>query len=159
MGRAYVTTKAEAFSPSWLVYGTAEQRAGSNLPIEEEEMLVAAYEKYGRPDLASCVRNGRVYNRLERVVGSTPTVSQLNALTRAVYGEQTTTMIHETRTAWIAEALERYKEDEVVQRLAAEDVDRVEARDRQIAEAAARLASWGELDDAMEEVAQLSDEI
>ncbi|WWC68365.1 uncharacterized protein I206_102290 [Kwoniella pini CBS 10737] len=54
---AYVTTKAEAFTPHWIfnfVYG------GPNTLTSNEHKLMMAYNRYDRPDLAECVKNGRL---------------------------------------------------------------------------------------------------
>ncbi|WVQ65203.1 uncharacterized protein L199_003376 [Kwoniella botswanensis] len=65
---AYVTTKSDAFSTPWLFNRTlAYVREGSNSLTHPEELLVQQYEKMGYSDLADCVRDGRLYLRLDRI--------------------------------------------------------------------------------------------
>ncbi|RXK35578.1 hypothetical protein M231_07163 [Tremella mesenterica] len=108
---AYVTTKAEAFSSPRFCFGSDRHRAGHNDLSIEETHMVHCYEKYGRPDLADCIRKGAVYYRLFNVIGWSPDVSDLNGLTRAVLGEDTAESLPETQDAWIEEALVRFKND------------------------------------------------
>lgn len=46
-----------------------------------------AYHELGFPDLAACVRNGKVYQRLPMVIGQEPDLVQLFALELALTGE------------------------------------------------------------------------
>lgn len=139
---AYVTTKAEAFSPPKMCFGSAAHMDGDNAPDEIEKLLVAAYLEYGREDLADCVRNGRIYNRLARSVGYAPIVWELNALTRAAYGEDTTAMIYKTAEEWQAAAKEKYKDNEALQRLIRQDEGKAGPRAARLAEYANRVATW-----------------
>ncbi|WVQ96999.1 hypothetical protein IAU59_004108 [Kwoniella sp. CBS 9459] len=64
---AYTTTKGEAFCAPEIFYNLIYFWAGRDVMSQEESMLIAAYEKHGRLDLADCVRNGRLYQRLARI--------------------------------------------------------------------------------------------
>ncbi|WVW80440.1 hypothetical protein I302_102422 [Kwoniella bestiolae CBS 10118] len=65
---AYVTTKAEAFSTPYIFNRTGEYIfLGSNEMTEDEKSLIETYVRLGREDLADCVRNGRLYTRLQRI--------------------------------------------------------------------------------------------
>ncbi|OCF56702.1 hypothetical protein L486_05556 [Kwoniella mangroviensis CBS 10435] len=64
---AYVTTKAEAFASPWLFYRDQNYRLGSNELTSDQELLIEVYKRYDRPDLADCVRNGRLYARLDQI--------------------------------------------------------------------------------------------
>ncbi|WRT65965.1 uncharacterized protein IL334_002916 [Kwoniella shivajii] len=65
---AYVTTKRDALSTPWIFNRTfAYIKAGSNELTEAEKFLITCYEHHHRPDLANCVRGGRLYLRLERI--------------------------------------------------------------------------------------------
>ncbi|WWC68363.1 uncharacterized protein I206_102288 [Kwoniella pini CBS 10737] len=65
---AYVTTKAEAFSAPYIFNRTAPYVFDvSNAMTKEEEILMDTYRQLNRPDLAECVKNGRLYNRLLRI--------------------------------------------------------------------------------------------
>ncbi|WVF70961.1 hypothetical protein IAT40_005757 [Kwoniella sp. CBS 6097] len=72
---AFTTTKGEAFAPPDLFFNSLDFYEGANHLTDEENMLIATYERYGRADLADCVRTGRLYQRLsligryERVLG------------------------------------------------------------------------------------------
>ncbi|WVQ96995.1 hypothetical protein IAU59_004104 [Kwoniella sp. CBS 9459] len=83
---AYVTTKAEAFSTPWLFNRTPEYVfLGSNALTPEEVKLCECYEQLGRPDLAQCVRKGRLYTRLNRIGGYDPAYSKSGF--REVFGQ------------------------------------------------------------------------
>ncbi|WVF70960.1 hypothetical protein IAT40_005756 [Kwoniella sp. CBS 6097] len=64
---AYATTKGEAFASPYIFYDSLFFIGGKNDMTDEEVQLIQAYEKYGRPDLAECVKNGRLYQRLTRI--------------------------------------------------------------------------------------------
>ncbi|WVQ97001.1 hypothetical protein IAU59_004110 [Kwoniella sp. CBS 9459] len=64
---AYATTKGEAFASPYILYENLSFLGGKNDMTEEETQLIQAYEKYQRPDLAECVENGRLYQRLTRI--------------------------------------------------------------------------------------------
>ncbi|WVQ96983.1 hypothetical protein IAU59_004092 [Kwoniella sp. CBS 9459] len=65
---AYVTTKGEAFAPSHSFYECRNYIFhGDNSLARDEKTLIEIYEREGRGDLADCVRNGRLYHRLERI--------------------------------------------------------------------------------------------
>ncbi|WVF70965.1 hypothetical protein IAT40_005761 [Kwoniella sp. CBS 6097] len=64
---AFATTKGEAFCSPEIFYNLMNFWGGRDVMSPEEDLLIAAYEKHGRPDLADCVRNGRLYQRLARI--------------------------------------------------------------------------------------------
>ncbi|WWC60598.1 uncharacterized protein I303_103172 [Kwoniella dejecticola CBS 10117] len=65
---AYVTTKEEAFSaPSVFNLNLNFWRFGDNSLRPIEQALIDAYTRLDRPDLADCVRDGKIYNRLEMI--------------------------------------------------------------------------------------------
>ncbi|WVF70962.1 hypothetical protein IAT40_005758 [Kwoniella sp. CBS 6097] len=64
---AFVTTKGEAFAAHESFYDVRDYMRDSNKMTPEENMLISAYEKYQRLDLADCVRNGRIFQRLSRI--------------------------------------------------------------------------------------------
>lgn len=137
-----MTTKAEAFSAPKFAFGSPGQRKGDNTPSNTETLLVSAYERLNRPDLADCVRKGRIYNRLNSMIGYEPLFYEINALTRAAYGEDATETIFDSKTSWIAAAKERYSDNEVLQRLILADEGKAEARAARFAEDVARLTAW-----------------
>ena len=104
--------------------------------------MIEAYEELGRQDLADCVRNGRIYNRLNICVGYQPIVQDINALTWTAYGKDTTTMVYTTEEEWIGAAKERYRDNEVLQRLIREDEGQEGPRAARFAEMVARLTAW-----------------
>lgn len=68
--RAYVTTKAEAFAaPVAFYYNDVYEKEGKNHLSLEEQLLILAYNRLHRPDLAECVTNGRIYHRLKFIIG------------------------------------------------------------------------------------------
>ncbi|OCF43231.1 hypothetical protein I317_02941 [Kwoniella heveanensis CBS 569] len=64
---AYVTTKAEAFAAPDDFSLRRVYLEGLNTMSYDEKKLIACYERLQRPDLADCVRNGRLYTRLTRI--------------------------------------------------------------------------------------------
>ena len=139
-----MTTKAEAFSAPKFTFGTPDQQDGDNSPSNEETLLVSAYERLNRPDLADCVRKGRIYNRLNNMIGYEPIVDELNALTRAAYGEDVTGTIFASEDEWVEAAKERYSNNEVLQRLVRADEGQAEIRAARFAEDLARITAWGD---------------
>nr|XP_019050677.1 hypothetical protein I302_01116 [Kwoniella bestiolae CBS 10118]OCF29607.1 hypothetical protein I302_01116 [Kwoniella bestiolae CBS 10118] len=66
--RAYVTTKEEAFStPKIFNQDSTYTGLGDNSLREAEKLLIEYYEGAGRPDLADCVKGGKLYTRLEMI--------------------------------------------------------------------------------------------
>jgi len=110
--RAYVTTKAEAFTtPSALYFGKPNFRDGINGLTLDVELLIEAYDRLGRPDLAECVRRGRKYQRMNEVLGGRPDLAQLNGLSEAFLGDKAGEP-SKTLDAWKERAMERYGGDE-----------------------------------------------
>nr|XP_031859380.1 uncharacterized protein CI109_005221 [Kwoniella shandongensis]KAA5526452.1 hypothetical protein CI109_005221 [Kwoniella shandongensis] len=66
--RAIVTSKAEAFCAHLDLYHDQTFLDGRNVLTREEHLLIEAHERAGRSDLADCVRNGRLYQRLEWIL-------------------------------------------------------------------------------------------
>ncbi|OCF43234.1 hypothetical protein I317_02944 [Kwoniella heveanensis CBS 569] len=64
---AFTTTKGEAFAAPEFFYDKHDYMRDLNEMTHEENLLIAAYEKHGRSDLAECVRNGRIFQRLSRI--------------------------------------------------------------------------------------------
>nr|XP_031859378.1 uncharacterized protein CI109_005219 [Kwoniella shandongensis]KAA5526450.1 hypothetical protein CI109_005219 [Kwoniella shandongensis] len=111
---AYVTTKSEAFCAPTGLYWNQEWAKGNNALTEEELILIGAHESMGRPDLADCVRNGRIYQRLMESIRDDdpfgPHLHRINALREAFLGEQAGkpyNSIDEWRTA----KLHEYRDD------------------------------------------------
>ncbi|WVQ79411.1 hypothetical protein IAT38_001508 [Cryptococcus sp. DSM 104549] len=93
--RAYVTTKAEAFGAlgdlaSGSGWGVYPGSTGSSL-TSGELLLIAAYERLGRPDLADCVREARLYQYLAQTLRSsmwgTP-ITVISDIRQAILGEK-----------------------------------------------------------------------
>ncbi|KAK8865629.1 hypothetical protein IAR55_000774 [Kwoniella newhampshirensis] len=89
---AYTTTKTEAFCAPMGLFWSSEWAAGDNALTPEEQLLIDIHEAKGRPDLADCVRNGRVYQRLldnmrdDDLFG--PDLHRINALRDAFLGDK-----------------------------------------------------------------------
>nr|XP_019007640.1 uncharacterized protein I206_07655 [Kwoniella pini CBS 10737]OCF46421.1 hypothetical protein I206_07655 [Kwoniella pini CBS 10737] len=65
---AYVTTKEDAFSTPAIFNRTFDFfKNGSNELTYAEKLLIDAYERQGKADLADCVRSSRLYVRLDRI--------------------------------------------------------------------------------------------
>ncbi|WVQ65218.1 uncharacterized protein L199_003391 [Kwoniella botswanensis] len=64
---AYATTKEEAFSSPNFCFTHNRYYAGNNFITPAEELLIQAYERFGRKDLADCIRNGKIYQRLSHI--------------------------------------------------------------------------------------------
>jgi len=85
-----VTTKAEAFAAPVVFYSNENYLAGKNDLSLEEKILIDAFERHDRADLAYCVRGGRIYSRLGDAIGNERKVSTtLNGLCDAFLGETT----------------------------------------------------------------------
>ncbi|KAL0954972.1 hypothetical protein HGRIS_003902 [Hohenbuehelia grisea] len=105
---AYTASKSEAFAAPLALVDVKAFFDGSNELSVNEERLVNAYEALGRPDLATCVRNGKVHQRLLMVIGQEPDVLQLHALEHALTKEKG---VEETTGEWVAGMLNKYKDD------------------------------------------------
>lgn len=84
---ASVGSKWEAFAAPTAFWYTDQYFQGSNELTSAEVELCDNYVKLGRPDLAECVREGKVFQRLSWLVESRPTewadYPQLKALGEA----------------------------------------------------------------------------
>ncbi|WWD18192.1 hypothetical protein CI109_102641 [Kwoniella shandongensis] len=117
---AYVTTKAEAFCAPVGLYLTPAYINGNDDLSKEEHLLIAAHERLGRPDLADCVRNGRIYHRLDDSLTYFdpygPKLEAVNAIRRTFLGDKAG-MPFQTHDEWKKSALEKYGKNEHVQEL------------------------------------------
>lgn len=85
-----------------------------------------AYNKYGFPDLAKCVRDGKVYQRLPMVIGQQPDLVQLRALEHALTGKILDCAVNTELGEWIEDmASGRYR----MQVLALKKIKVVAAKD------------------------------
>ncbi|WRT65964.1 uncharacterized protein IL334_002915 [Kwoniella shivajii] len=64
---AYTTTKGEAFAAPYIFYEDIDYITADNIMTKEEQLLIDCYERHSRPDLADCVRGGRLYQRLRHI--------------------------------------------------------------------------------------------
>ena len=116
MIRAFVTTKAHAFAAPIGFYDNDQYQEGKNHLALEEQLLVMAYDRLGFPDLADCVKNGRIYQRLGDVIGETGVeVAHLNAL-NAVTTVGRGVAPSETIEDWCERTKVALKDDERLQR-------------------------------------------
>lgn len=113
---AYTTTAAEAFSSPYFSYSSPAYRKGSNALSHEEELLVQAYTKLDREDLAGYVKNGRIYNRLRDLLRGVLSIGTLDGLTLSRSPNSSPTE-QRTRAEWMAWAAEQYQEDPAYERL------------------------------------------
>ncbi|WVQ81569.1 hypothetical protein IAT38_003693 [Cryptococcus sp. DSM 104549] len=110
---AFVTTKAEAFSGNTSLLSSSKWRNGDNSLTSEELQLVDAFTRFGRPDLADCLRNGRLYHRINDILDFrswNPSLPGINAtreaLLRDKVGPSVTSM-----AAWRKEAMAKWGDD------------------------------------------------
>ncbi|WWC68350.1 uncharacterized protein I206_102275 [Kwoniella pini CBS 10737] len=64
---AYVTTKSEAFTAPIFCFWSIKYFVGDNILSPAEEILIEEYGRLGRHDLADCVGNGKIYQRLSHI--------------------------------------------------------------------------------------------
>ncbi|WWC88164.1 uncharacterized protein L201_003069 [Kwoniella dendrophila CBS 6074] len=109
---AYVTTKDDAFSTPKIFNFTYPYVHGSNELVHAEKMLIGCYERHDRPDLADCVRNGRLYLRLERIGYYDPAFKKRGF--REVFGEDIPKDFDppEDDLSWRIYMMKRYEHDE-----------------------------------------------
>ncbi|KAJ3888100.1 hypothetical protein GG344DRAFT_54366 [Lentinula edodes] len=99
---AYTASKSEAFAAPLALVDVNPFFDGINDLSSNEEHLVNAYNKYGFPDLAKCVRDGKVYQRLPMVIGQQPDLVQLRALEHALTGKTLDCAVNiETVGEWV----------------------------------------------------------
>jgi hypothetical protein len=112
------STKAEAFAaPKW-AFDTEAFDHGDNALSKEEVILAEAYESLGRDDLADCVRGGKVFQRLHRIIlnwtpsdrGDKRILAAVNGLTDAFLGKDAGSL-PKTLDEWITTALVDQKDD------------------------------------------------
>ncbi|ODN72896.1 hypothetical protein L202_08319 [Cryptococcus amylolentus CBS 6039] len=65
---AYATTKAEAFSSLLHLHLKEAWDEGDNALNSGELLMIGCFGKLGRSDLGECIRNGRLYARLEEAL-------------------------------------------------------------------------------------------
>ncbi|WVQ81433.1 hypothetical protein IAT38_003557 [Cryptococcus sp. DSM 104549] len=111
---AFVTTKAEAFSlPRNMYLDASGTSLADNSPTPAELLLISALERQNRTDLADCVRQARLYQRLKGALtcgGYPPTTSDINDLRQLILGEKAGKP-WETLAHWEMATVEKYKED------------------------------------------------
>ncbi|WVQ81434.1 hypothetical protein IAT38_003558 [Cryptococcus sp. DSM 104549] len=111
---AFVTTKAEAFSLPHDMYINAYRiPLADDSPTPVERLLISALERQQRPDLADCVRQGRLYQNIKHVLqcgGYPRSVSDINNLRQVILGDQAGKP-WETVQEWEKATVEKYKED------------------------------------------------
>jgi hypothetical protein len=93
---------------------------GDNELSKDEEDLAEIFESLGRPDMALCVRNGRVFHRISFILDSGDRPEACKPHLRGLYqllGDGT----WEWET-WRLDALQRYQSDSVLKRLLVEEV-------------------------------------
>ncbi|WVF70963.1 hypothetical protein IAT40_005759 [Kwoniella sp. CBS 6097] len=95
---AYVTTKAEAFSTPDIFTRRLSYSWGRNTMSLEEEKLITCYERLKRPDLADCVRNGRLYTKILRI-GQYDTVYSKRGF-RDVFGHDVPVELSHQKPMW-----------------------------------------------------------
>ncbi|WWD05435.1 hypothetical protein V865_003512 [Kwoniella europaea PYCC6329] len=77
---AYVTSKAEGFACCDAFMNPKVFWDGDNSLSRLELKLIEEYEALGHSDLGDCVRHGRIYQRLEELVGRYPDLDFLNSI-------------------------------------------------------------------------------
>ncbi|ODN74238.1 hypothetical protein L198_08259 [Cryptococcus wingfieldii CBS 7118] len=65
---AYTTTKTEAFSSPLNLHIAHPWTEGDNALSPDELLMIDCFIKLGRPDLGDCIRQGRLYLRLEEAL-------------------------------------------------------------------------------------------
>ncbi|WVQ81588.1 hypothetical protein IAT38_003712 [Cryptococcus sp. DSM 104549] len=88
---AFATTKGEAFCSMTSLYHTKDWvYKGADDINSQELLLIDAFSHLGRPDLADCVRNGRIYQRIHHALRprfEDPHVCVINATRKAFIGD------------------------------------------------------------------------
>ncbi|RXK35575.1 hypothetical protein M231_07160 [Tremella mesenterica] len=111
---AYVTTKAEAFASPRFCWEPEMPGCELEKLSLEDELLIQAYERHERPDLADCVRKGHLYPLLNRMIGEGHDHLLANLLTNLALGVDLKDL-PATREDWFTDALERFKDDPYLQ--------------------------------------------
>ncbi|WVF70949.1 hypothetical protein IAT40_005744 [Kwoniella sp. CBS 6097] len=106
---AYTTTKAEAFAAPAACYDLDTLFSEGRDELGNYELvLIQAYEELGRPDLAKCARNGRIYHLLDVSMGNRPFIALINGM-RVVLGLPTYS--YGTTGEWVEEMKSKYGRD------------------------------------------------
>ncbi|WVQ78364.1 hypothetical protein IAT38_000449 [Cryptococcus sp. DSM 104549] len=111
---AFVATKSEAFAALHNLATT--DWGGCPIPHNSltgtELLLISAYERHGRPDLADCVRKGRLYQYINHTLGqfTSPHIGVINGLRKAILGEETKIQ-WDTEEDWEKDMAGKYKDD------------------------------------------------
>ncbi|WVF70951.1 hypothetical protein IAT40_005746 [Kwoniella sp. CBS 6097] len=112
---AFTTTKAEAFATPVACQDVQKIFLDGVKDLTPTELqLIQAYEELGRPDLADCARNGRIYHWLRALMGQTPDMSDINGI-RDVLGLEK--YKYETIDEWVEEMKVKHKADVGLQEL------------------------------------------
>ncbi|WVQ78382.1 hypothetical protein IAT38_000468 [Cryptococcus sp. DSM 104549] len=110
---AFVATKAEAFAAlhDFSLAGWKDCIPQSSL-TGAELLLISAYERHGRPDLAACVRRGRLYQYINRTLSqfTGPRIGVINGLHKAILGEETGEQ-WDTEEDWERDMAKRHRDD------------------------------------------------
>ncbi|WVW80452.1 hypothetical protein I302_102434 [Kwoniella bestiolae CBS 10118] len=104
----YVTSKAEAFSSPLAMIPPSSFWDGDNTLSSLEEMLIVEYENLGHPDLAKCVREGKIYQRLNLLLGYYPDLKHLNALRELITNDEVSFFDEREYQEW---CVDRFGED------------------------------------------------
>lgn len=116
--RAYTTCKAEAFSTPIALIDYELFYTLDTYKIRGQELLfIEELERQGRPDLADCVRNGRKFQHLNRLIGWLPDIFDVRMMMEGFTGDRGP---EETISEWKARMQARFADNEVVKRLVAE---------------------------------------
>ncbi|WVQ65208.1 uncharacterized protein L199_003381 [Kwoniella botswanensis] len=111
---AYVTSKSEAFGSCNAFMDPKTFWHGNNSLSRLELRLIEEYQTLGHPDLAECVKYGRLYQCLDVLVGRYPDLDFLNGIREIVTGDQHSFCDTDEYINW---ADDKYGSDEEYQRL------------------------------------------
>ncbi|WWD18195.1 hypothetical protein CI109_102644 [Kwoniella shandongensis] len=112
---AYTTSKAEAFAaPLALLTAYDLYDSGTNDLTQWEHALIEEYEDMGHPDLADCVRGGRLYHHLYITIGDEPNMINMECL-REAFGRER--LGHETYEEWGRWGWDKYGDYEGLKRV------------------------------------------
>jgi hypothetical protein len=104
------------------MYRTPAWHCGDNTLTESEKYLCEIYERRNRHDLAQCVKNGRLYQRLENFIGNENALAStapiaapyligfLNGMIKAFLGDNAADDF-DTTSDWVSWAMERHRDD------------------------------------------------
>nr|XP_019007641.1 uncharacterized protein I206_07656 [Kwoniella pini CBS 10737]OCF46422.1 hypothetical protein I206_07656 [Kwoniella pini CBS 10737] len=111
---AYVTTKSDAFSTPHFFNRTFAYMKGSNSLSHAEDLLIECYKRHGRDDLAECVKEGKLYLRMERIGYYDPAFTKSGF--REVFGEDVPKDFNppDDDAGWRKYMLKRYEHDQTL---------------------------------------------